>query len=231
MKLQYLGDARDAFKWDLLHWLCTQSNPRFSELVYVPLLTEDDAKGNDGKTPHRWFPCRTDIREFTEGFLKSRNLGRIGTLGSLPKHPTFGVHIFKETVYVPAGPARSSYWTGLALPGNEIIFLDPDNGFETATRKGRKWVRVSEIQTILASAPPSTAVVVYQHRPLFRRWDDVFPLLISGLTQTAQISVVYEASLAFIILAQSADARSRVFEAAARYAEAHGGRVKYGGLG
>ena len=41
MKLQYLGDARDAFRWDLLHWMCTRSSPCFRELVFVPMLTPD----------------------------------------------------------------------------------------------------------------------------------------------------------------------------------------------
>jgi hypothetical protein len=41
MKLQYLGDSRDAFKWDLLHWLCTRAEPAFARLLFVPLLTSD----------------------------------------------------------------------------------------------------------------------------------------------------------------------------------------------
>ena len=36
MKLQYLGDSRDAFKWDLLHWLCTRAEPAFARLLFVP---------------------------------------------------------------------------------------------------------------------------------------------------------------------------------------------------
>ena len=41
MKLQYLGDSRDAFKWDLLHWLCTRAEPAFALLVFSSLLTAD----------------------------------------------------------------------------------------------------------------------------------------------------------------------------------------------
>jgi len=41
VKLQYLGDSRDAFKWDLLHWLCTRAEPAFARLLFVPLLTAD----------------------------------------------------------------------------------------------------------------------------------------------------------------------------------------------
>ena len=40
-KLQYLGDSRNAFKWDLLHWLCTRAEPAFARLVFSSLLTAD----------------------------------------------------------------------------------------------------------------------------------------------------------------------------------------------
>jgi hypothetical protein len=41
MKLQYLGDARDAFKWDLLHWICTRAEPSLAgcSLFLFLLLT------------------------------------------------------------------------------------------------------------------------------------------------------------------------------------------------
>jgi hypothetical protein len=41
MKLQYLGDSRDAFKWDLFHWLCTRSEPAPARRVLSSLLTAD----------------------------------------------------------------------------------------------------------------------------------------------------------------------------------------------
>ena len=41
MKLQYLGDSRDAFKWDLLHWLYTRAEPASARLLFVPLPTTD----------------------------------------------------------------------------------------------------------------------------------------------------------------------------------------------
>jgi len=40
-KLQYLGDSRDAFKWDLLHWLYTRAEPASARLLFVPLPTTD----------------------------------------------------------------------------------------------------------------------------------------------------------------------------------------------
>jgi hypothetical protein len=89
MKLQYLGDSRDAFKWDLLHWLCTRAEPAFARLLFVPLLTPDDAVPRDGRTPHAWFPCRPLIRPFVAGLAAApRSLERIAALGGLEDgHP------------------------------------------------------------------------------------------------------------------------------------------------
>jgi len=50
VKLQYLGDSRDAFKWDLLHWLCTRAEPAFARLLFVALLTADGRRANPSLT-------------------------------------------------------------------------------------------------------------------------------------------------------------------------------------
>ncbi len=34
MRLQLLGDGPDAFKWDVVHWLCTRSTPPFTHLLF-----------------------------------------------------------------------------------------------------------------------------------------------------------------------------------------------------
>ena len=54
MKLQYLGDSKDAFKWDYLDFLAKQMG--MSELLIVPMLTPEETnkkKKNEGQTD----PC------------------------------------------------------------------------------------------------------------------------------------------------------------------------------
>ena len=76
MKLQYLGDSRDAFKWDLLHWICTTTN--FSKLVFVPLLTSDIEGSNEGLIPHHRFRCQPFIRPFLDSLkVEPRSLNRV----------------------------------------------------------------------------------------------------------------------------------------------------------
>ena len=106
MKLQYLGDSRDAFKWDLLHWLCTRAEPAFARLLFVPLLTPDDAVPRDGRTPHAWFPCRPLIRPFVAGLAAApRSLERIAVLGGLEDGDPLAATV-KQTVAFIEGSGR-----------------------------------------------------------------------------------------------------------------------------
>lgn len=78
MKLQYLGDYRDAFKWDLLHWLCSTSNNETTSLLFVPLLTPDDPKPRDGQIPHNRFLARPGVQQFVAGLKNTpHGLGAI----------------------------------------------------------------------------------------------------------------------------------------------------------
>lgn len=224
MKLQYLGDSRDAFKWDLLHWICASSSRPFSELVFVPMLTPDDPESSDGQTPHRWFSCRDFIRKFV-GSLKTerRNLSAIAGLGSLEPSKSFNVSLFASDKHIRPGHLRSSYWVGFQPEQHEnaIVFFDPDNGFETKTQRGMKWLRHSELQTFLPRLPQSSVVVVYQHRP-HRTWDALFADLKEQLQYAYAAVAVHEPNLAFIALANNADAALRIRTAIESYAYAHG---------
>jgi hypothetical protein len=106
MKLQYLGDSRDAFKWDLLHWLCTRAEPAFARLLFVPLLTPDDAEPRDGRTPHAWFPCQPPIRPFVAGLAAApRSLERIAALGGLEDNYPLAATV-KQTAAFGEGSER-----------------------------------------------------------------------------------------------------------------------------
>ncbi len=143
MKLQYLGDYRDAFKWDLLHWLCTRSEPAFKSLAFVPLLTPDDPNPSDGQIHHTRFSARNEIHGFVEGLRKTADgLSAIQKLGQIEEGRQFNVAVYRPTVHVPDGSDRGEYWSAFDLKAcrETIVFLDPDNGFETKTLRGSKWV-------------------------------------------------------------------------------------------
>jgi hypothetical protein len=226
MKLQYLGDYRDAFKWDLLHCLCSRSDDETTSLLFVPLLTPDDPNPRDGKIPHDRFPALPEVKQFV-GLLRGdpRGLGAIVDLGKLDPTKRFTVSIHAPDLYVKSGRQRTEYWQAIDYPSKCVVFLDPDNGFETKTRKSTKWVRHEEVRALLEKLPKSSAVVVYQHRPR-RTWDELFDDLSPNLRYAAHASATYDSGLAFIIGNPGAAAR-RLSEAAMKYAERHSSVVQY----
>jgi hypothetical protein len=225
MKLQYLGDARDAFKWDLLHWLCTRSPPAFEELVFMPLLTPDEPGSGEGRTPHAWFPCREFVRPFVESLrCEPRDLTRVCALGSLDcSRPSFRVSIHGPGRILAAVDKRAEYWADLGseLHANAIVFLDPDNGFETKTQHGAKWVRHSELAELLAQLPDSSIVVVYQHRPRLQKWAEVFAGLSARLDYARLAVAAYEGDLAFVVLANCTKSGVRARLALEGYVSQH----------
>jgi hypothetical protein len=221
MKLQYLGDYRDAFKWDLLHWLCTTSDNNAISLLFVPLLTPDDPNPRDGQIPHNRFLARPMVQQFVAGLKNnSRGLGAIVDLGKLDPVKQFSVSVHAPARYVASGRDRADYWQGIHHQSRGIVFLDPDNGFETNTRKGAKWVRHDEVRSLLEKLPESSAVVVYQHRPR-RTWEEVFGDLAKELRYATHALAVYDSSLAFIIIGNPGAVVCRLSEAAIKYAQQH----------
>lgn len=224
MKLQYLGDYRDAFKWDLLHWLCTETTPLFRQLLFIPLLTPDDAVPTDGQIHHRRFVAREFIHAFLEELhVDPRTLERVGRLGTQTGQRSFFVTVHGPDCHVGAGAERAEYWRGLEPESFEstVVFCDPDNGFETKTQRGPKWVRHHEISRLLNGLPQSSVVIVYQHRPR-RRWKDVFADLSDECAKYAPFTcAAYDDSLALIVLAKHANAFTATRRALVSYATQH----------
>jgi hypothetical protein len=78
MKLQYLDDWRDAFKWDLLHWLCSAGDG-VTSLLFVPLLTPDDLNPRDGQVAHDRFVARPEVQRFVAGLKGNARFRRSST--------------------------------------------------------------------------------------------------------------------------------------------------------
>ena len=224
MKLQYLGDARDAFKWDLLHWMCTKSSPHFDELAFVPMLTPDIEKSNEGQTPHQWFECRDFIRPFVASLKKEpRSLERITTLGSSEKNaPSFRVSLFAPSEYIGSGNQRAKYWASFEPEKyeNAVVFFDPDIGLETKTQHGTKWVRHLELKHFLSRLPKTSVAVVYQHRP-HRKWVDLFADLKDSLSYAHTAVAAHEGNLAFVAMASNASAGRQIFATMKSYTDEH----------
>jgi len=147
-----------------------------------------------------------------------RSLERIAALGGLEDGHPLEVTVVQADAFVAEGARRASYWDWCHPEryADTLVFLDPDNGFETRTQRGPKWVRHAEVKWLLERLPESAAVAVYQHRPR-RRWEELFAELAARLDYASNVQVVYEANLAFLLLSVTAGVGGRLGHAAARY--------------
>jgi hypothetical protein len=225
MKLQYLGDARDAFKWDLLHWLCTTST--FANLIFVPLLTADRKDSGEGLTPHHRFMCQNFIRRFLDSLKEEpRSLKRISALGSIDLKNQFPVSVFAPERVIGSGIKRRDYWSDFdaSTLENSVVFFDPDNGYETNMQyekgklPGPKWIGHDELKNVFARLPPTSVAVVYQHKP-HRRWTDLFDDLTQNLAYVHTAVVAHESNLAFVAMAGNATAGTHIAAAMKEYAD------------
>ena len=89
-------------------------------------------------------------------------------------------------------------------------------------------MRHAEVKWLLERLPESAAVAVYQHRPR-RRWEELFADLAARLDYAPNVQAVYEANLAFLVLARARGTAERLAPAAIGYCEGRPG-VRAAGL-
>ncbi len=193
-------------------------------MVFVPMLTPDIESSNDGQTSHLRFECRGFIRPFLDSLKNEpRSLKYISALRATEKNPpTFQVSLFAPTKHIGTGKQRAEYWTGFEPEKleNALVFFDPDNGFETKTQHGAKWVLHSELKHFLFRLPKTSVAIVYQHRPR-RKWNDLFSDLKDNLSYAHTAVAAYEGNLAFVAMAGNESTDRRIFAATKGYADEH----------
>ncbi len=77
MKLQYLGDSKDSFKWDYHDFLVSEL--KYPLLNIALMMTPDDGS-NDGKTRPSLFPAREEIISFCQFLRENRSIDSIRNL-------------------------------------------------------------------------------------------------------------------------------------------------------
>ena len=173
MKHQYFGDINDYRKYGLFRFLTTGSG--LSTCVCW-MLTPDEG-GADGRhidylrerkleTVRRDPPLFEALHDVVIR-QQQRTVEVVSALELLPRTCTFGEILPDDKA------ARSEYFERLwvCAKGRDLIFFDPDNGMEIASRpRGRK--RSSKFlfwDELKAAAGRGYSVLVYQHFPREKR--------------------------------------------------------------
>jgi hypothetical protein len=161
MKRQYLGDSKDSFKWDYHDYLTSALG--YPMLNIMLMLTPSD-ESNDGETHPELFPAREAILSFCHDLRRQRNIQFIKELPAATNSKYF-VELHKEEAYLTTRNRRD-YFSDISAEPRQVLFLDPDNGFEPEKSNNEKHVLYSDVNTILKQIAPEAVISVFQH---FRR--------------------------------------------------------------
>lgn len=211
MKRQYLGDARDAFKWEYQDHLVRQLG--FDELQIVPMLTLDDGT-NEGNIHSTRFPAASVIHEFCSVLRESRSLE------DLKKLPTMTGADYRVRLHRPETTfldyERESYFSKLHCRSDQLVFVDPDIGFEPRGRY-EKHVGFADVVSLLNQISEDSAICVYQHE----RRSESFQETLEGIRHRLSdldCAAIYGHNVMFITFSRSRSTIERVSKINVAYA-------------
>lgn len=211
MKRQYLGDAKDSFKWDYHDYLAREL--RFPRLTVALMMTPDDMS-KDGRTKPEWFPARSAVIQFCHDLRACREVGRVVDL-PLTTGARYQVVLHRADSYI-TNDTRAEYFSGFDSGQDQIVFLDPDNGLEPEESFCEKHVRYRDVSAVLEQLTDDSLVTVFQH---FRyvSFPEDFARIRERL-ESSHATAIYWHSLMFVAIAASERSLRKVIAANAKYA-------------
>lgn len=211
MKRQYLSDSKDSFKWDYLDFLVEAL--RLRQLKIAWMMTPDDG-GSDGKTSPERFPARPEVLRFCNSLRTTRNPEQLAELpANTGAHYSVAFHNPPECL---TRRTRDSYFTGVESGPAQLLFLDPDNGFEPEKSNSDKHVLYTDIDRIIKTIAHDSVVTVFQHFRRQRFPDDFARIrerFLSGYS-----CAVYWHSLMFVNVSLSLESIRKVSKINRQYA-------------
>lgn len=164
MQERYLGDSHDFLKYALLRHLNASLGVRLGVNWYLTKPEDVDRPGNnDGEKRHHlkggiWHATDPDLLQGLRGFedQAARSLTNVAAWGLLPPDTVY----FDDEV---SSVDRSGWHRRSldALASTDLVFLDPDNGFEVQSMTRRttpKYALFSEAQEHLAAGKVVVAI-------------------------------------------------------------------------
>ncbi|NQU09125.1 MAG: hypothetical protein HQ583_11205 [Candidatus Abyssubacteria bacterium] len=214
MKLQYLGDSKDSFKWHYHDYLAQELG--FPLLNIAFMMTPDDGS-NDGKSDPSLFPAGREIIKFCKILRKKRSIDEIRRL---PKVTGAKYEIkFHNNEDEFKNQNREHYFSGFsAEKDHQLVFLDPDTGFEPK-EPNETHVLYSDIKSILGQISYGSVISVFQH---FRRkkFEEDFAEIKKGLPSEHATAIWWRSaqhSVMFVAVGKSQKDIAKVREANENY--------------
>ena len=213
MKLQYLGDSKDSFKWDYHDYLL--NSLEYSTLNILPMLTPDD-KTNEGKTKTDRFPARKPVIDFCYMLKDNRELNDIKKLPSVTDSTyTININLHNDI------NIRDLYYKNISDFGDQVIFIDPDNGFEPEKSCTQKHVSYEKIGKILDQISDNSIISVFHHfrRITFAEDFKGIKKRILEASPSAYVNAIYWHQLMFVLISKTKERNKKIILANNHYSK------------
>lgn len=211
MKLQYLGDSKDSFKWDYHDYLVAEL--KYPLLNIALMMTPDDG-GSDGKSHPSLYPARTEVIEFCNHLRLHRSISKIKDLPE-KTGASYSVELHQGSKFI-TNHNRTEYFSGIYGEREQVLFLDPDNGFEPEKSINEKHIAYNDISFILDQVTEDTVLSVFQHHRR-KSFPDDFARITERLL-SGHSTAIYWHSLMFVAISKSASVIKQVAAINEKYA-------------
>ncbi len=219
MKLQYLGDSKDCFKWDYLDQLANLLG--FPTLTVIPMLTPDDGCGHGNTSPED-FPAGKKIWGFCDDLRQARELKGVR---ELPKHTgsAYSIILNKPDLEF-SNQSRQDYFSNIASSTRQLVFADPDNGFEPERRFDERHIRYGEVANLLDQISEGSVISVFQHFR-YKKFGQDYARIRERLGDCHSTAICWDGRLMFVTVGKSSEVISSVAKANIGYAKSRPVRV------
>ena len=112
---------------------------------------------------------------------------------------------------------RKDYFSGLSVEQNQVVLLDPDNGFEPEKSFSENHVLYSDIAILLDQISKESVISVFQHfrrKPFKKDFVRIKQRLLGYYT-----TAIYKPSLMFVAISRSQKTIKKVLATNARYSK------------
>ena len=212
MKLQYLGDSKDSFKWDYHDYLVDAMG--YELLNIVLMMTPNDGR-NHGQSRASLYPARESVLKFCGALRESRDLSGIHQL-PLTTCSKYSLALHSLS-HLPGPESRLSYFDGFSDAVDQVVLVDPDNGLEPQKSYSEKHLLYSELNHILTQLSQNSIISVFQHfrrKPFAKDFVEICDRIFDGF-----VTAIYWHSLMFVQLTRADTAFANLMVANRQYAK------------
>jgi hypothetical protein len=196
VRCQFLGDARDYFKYSLLEALAGRT-AGIEQLTFIPMMQPDEPT-TEGRTRARRTAPQDKLADFLDD-VRLEDPREMSMLGRYFESCPFRFSLYAPTTFLDPTD-RLAYFSGVHAADlrRAIVFFDPDNGIAPPSRRraaslSGKYLAIDDVGSVLQRADERSILVIYQHRPKLRKSGPYYDEIAGYLSHELGVRIVYAA--------------------------------------